>query len=180
MRVAAAVAVVTLTLVPGFAAAQSGYAYGADHCYYFEAPEGWQMDNRAAADDGVPMVFYPNGSTWQSAEVAMYTRPSAQLQPDTDAIKAQVEDVIAMYRGASETVVAKQAERVASTPRSAPHAEPARCGLGIRSTFALVCVAGTARKSRAACTPPLRIGTPASASAISTPQSVPASMSSLK
>jgi hypothetical protein len=112
MRIATSLAVVTLAMVPGSVAAQSGYAYGADHCYYFQVPEGWQMDNRAAAGDGVPMVFYPNGSTWESAEIAMYTRPSAQLQPDTNAIKAQVEAVIAMHREASETVVAKQAERV--------------------------------------------------------------------
>ncbi len=55
------------------------------------------------------MVFYPAGSTWQSAETVMYTRPSAKSRPAVDAIKAQVDDVIAMYRSAAETVIAKNA-----------------------------------------------------------------------
>ena len=106
------VAAISVGLVPRLANAQSGYAHGKDHCYHFETPAGWQMDNRAAAADGVPMVFYPAGSTWQSAEVVMYTRPSAQSRPAADAIKAQVDDVIAMYRGASEAVIAKNVDSV--------------------------------------------------------------------
>ena len=109
MRLMLAAAAISLGLAPCQASAQSGYAHGRDHCYHFETPVGWQMDNRAAAADGVPMVFYPAGSTWQSAEIVMYTRPSAKYRPATDAIKAQVDDVVAMYRGAAETVIAKNA-----------------------------------------------------------------------
>lgn len=107
-----ALAVIALVAAPGLAFAQSGYAHGSDHCYYFEAPGGWQLDNRAAAADGVPMVFYPVGATWQSAEVAMYTRPSPQMRPGAEAVKAQVDDVIAMYRAASEEIAAAHAENV--------------------------------------------------------------------
>lgn len=102
-------AAIYLCLAPSLANAQLGYAHGKDHCYHFETPAGWQMDNRAAAAEGVPMVFYPAGSTWQSAETVMYTRPSAKSRPAVDAIKAQVDDVIAMYRSAAETVIAKNA-----------------------------------------------------------------------
>ena len=38
----------------------------------------------------------------------MYTRPTSHLRPGAEAIKAQVEDVIAMYKAASETIVARQ------------------------------------------------------------------------
>jgi hypothetical protein len=102
---------IALVAAPGAVIAESGYAHGSDHCYYFQTPAGWQMDNHSAAAAGVPMVFYPQGATWQSAEVAMYTRPAPPLR-GTDAIKAQVEDVIAMYRRASESVTAKQARQV--------------------------------------------------------------------
>ena len=105
-------AVIALVTAPGLAFAQSGYAYGPDHCYHFEAPVGWQLDNRAAAAEGVPMVFYPLGATWQSAEVAMYTRPTPQLRLGADAVKAQVDDVVSMYRAASEAIVAVHAETV--------------------------------------------------------------------
>jgi hypothetical protein len=101
-----------LFCTPGLSYAQGGYAHGADHCYYFEPPVGWQMDNQAAATNGVPMVFFPEGTTWQSAEVVMYTRPSPQLRPGAESIKAQVADVIAMYRSASEKITAVPNEQV--------------------------------------------------------------------
>jgi hypothetical protein len=72
---AALVTIVSLLFTSSTAVAQEGYAHGSDHCYYFEAPNGWVMDNRALASQGVPMVFYPAGKTWASANVAIYTRP---------------------------------------------------------------------------------------------------------
>jgi hypothetical protein len=86
--------------------ATSGYAHGADHCYFFDAPRGWAMDNKAGAKDGVPMVFYPTGTTWQSAPVAIYTKPSASSngRPDSARIAEQDEKVVQMYRSASENI----------------------------------------------------------------------------
>ena len=40
----------------------TGYAYGANHCYGFHAPAGWAQDNRLLANKGVPMVFLPQDS----------------------------------------------------------------------------------------------------------------------
>ncbi len=100
-----------LLFVPVQANAQGGYAYGHDHCYHFDAPNGWVMDNRAAASEGVPMVFFPRGATWQTAEVAMYTRPtipSANVQMGKRSIEEQVEKVIAMYRDESQNITAQR------------------------------------------------------------------------
>jgi len=95
----------------------SGYAHGPDHCYYFETPSGWTMDNRAGARDGVPMVFYPSGTTWQSAPVAIYTRPvaSARGRSDSARVNEQVQQVIQMYRSASETIQAVRLRTVRSS-----------------------------------------------------------------
>ena len=92
--------VFALLVASSQAFATSGYAYGADHCYYFDAPRGWTMDNKAGARDGVPMVFYPTGTTWQSAPVAIYTRPisSSRGRPDSTRIAEQVDQVVQMYR----------------------------------------------------------------------------------
>lgn len=99
---------------PAFAV--SGYAYGEDHCYHFDAPTGWTMDNAAAAREGVPMVFYPNGTTWQSAPVAIYTRPAASSSGSGDSarITEQVNQVIKMYRSNSENVKATKVRAVRS------------------------------------------------------------------
>jgi hypothetical protein len=98
------------------AIAATGYAYGANHCYHFEAPRGWAMDNSVATGEGVPMVFYPFGTSWKSAPVAMYTRPisSAKGRPDSVRIREQVDEVVGMYRAASESVEATKVKTVQS------------------------------------------------------------------
>jgi hypothetical protein len=106
-----------LLFVPAHAYSQNGYAYGKDHCYHFDAPKGWVMDNQAAAIEGVPMVFFPQGSTWQTAQVAMYTRPatpSSNAQKAARSIKEQADKVIAMYRDASENITAQRLRFVRS------------------------------------------------------------------
>lgn len=90
----------------GLAKAQSGYVYGPDHCYHFSAPSGWQLDNQAAAVDGVPMVLYPTGSSWQSAPVVMYTQPTRRTGDDSASVQAQVNDVLDMYKKSGQAVKA--------------------------------------------------------------------------
>ena len=111
----------TLALLPllvtgNQAIATTGYAHGADHCYYFDAPRGWTMDNQTGTKDGVPMVFYPTGTTWQSAPVAIYTRPisSSPGRPDPTRIAEQVDQVIQLYRSNSENVKAARVREVRS------------------------------------------------------------------
>lgn len=96
------------------ALAQTGYVHGSDHCYYFQAPQGWIMDNWTLASQGVPMVFYPADSTWTSADIAMYTRPASQMAGAVDPIRAQVDGVVSMYRSASQRIEAKKAGAVAT------------------------------------------------------------------
>lgn len=109
------VTIVSLFFTSSAAFAQEGYAHGSDHCYYFVAPHGWVMDNRALASQGVPMVFYPAGTTWASADLAIYTRPSSQTWQTADPIRAQVKEVLSMYKAASQHVKAKKAETIATT-----------------------------------------------------------------
>jgi hypothetical protein len=108
------IAALALVFLSGGAFAASGYAHGADHCYYFDAPRGWTMDNAAGARDGVPMVFYPAGTTWQTAPVAMYTRPasSSNISPEPARIAEQVERVVQMYRSNSENIEARRVQDV--------------------------------------------------------------------
>ncbi len=107
-------AIVLFLLTSPTTFAQEGYAHGSDHCYYFAPPHGWVMDNRALASQGVPMVFYPEGTSWATADVAIYTRPASQTPQAADPVRAQVEKVLSMYKAASEHVKAKKAGAVAS------------------------------------------------------------------
>jgi hypothetical protein len=75
------------------------------------------MDNNYASEQGVPMVFYPRGSSWATASVAMYTRPSATepgAASDVQRIKQQVAEVVAMYRSGGEAIVPKRIQSLTS------------------------------------------------------------------
>ena len=52
----------------------TGYAYGANHCYGFHAPAGWTQDNRLLADKGVPMVFLPQDGRLRAASAVSRAR----------------------------------------------------------------------------------------------------------
>lgn len=109
-------ALFALLVVSSHAFGKTGYAHGEDHCYYFDAPAGWTMDNKAMARKEVSMVFYPQGTDWESAPVAMYTQPVSST-PDRSAavrIKKQVEQVIQMYRSASQTIDAQRLQVIQS------------------------------------------------------------------
>lgn len=75
----------------------TGYAYGANHCYGFHVPAGWTQDNRLLADKGVPMVFLPQDGRLRAARVMIYAgsigrKPSESF---TAAVRGQVNDVVA-------------------------------------------------------------------------------------
>lgn len=94
--------------------AQEGYVHGSTHCYHFKAPAGWQLDNVSGASLGLPMVVLPLGSTWQSAPVAIYTQPATVSRTKPDAIRAQVDEVVRMYRQSGQRIVASRVERLRS------------------------------------------------------------------
>ncbi len=96
------------------ALAQEGYVHGASHCYHFKAPAGWQLDNVSGASLGLPMVVLPLGSTWQSAQVAIYTQPAFISRTRPNAIEAQVDEVVRMYRQSGQRILASRVERLRS------------------------------------------------------------------
>ena len=111
MRLTGALALLVMT---GQVLASSGYVHGSDHCYYFSAPVGWEMSNRALASEGVPMAFYPKGTTWNSAPYAMYSRPIELPAGKGDPIRQVTKDVVAMYAEAGEAVEARKIESINS------------------------------------------------------------------
>jgi hypothetical protein len=81
--------------------AQSGYVHGANHCFHFASPEGWVLDNVGARNQGVPMVLYPAGESWEKAESVMYSAVntvSARNKTSSERIKESVESVIRLYQ----------------------------------------------------------------------------------
>jgi hypothetical protein len=51
-----------------------GIVYGPKAAFKIDAPAGWVLDNRAGAEQGLPCVLYPKGSTWADANAIMYAK----------------------------------------------------------------------------------------------------------
>ena len=45
-----------------------GIIYGPKAGFNIAAPEGWVIDNKAGAEQGLPCVLYRKGDTWENAE----------------------------------------------------------------------------------------------------------------
>jgi hypothetical protein len=88
-------------LAAAAARAEDGYVSGKDICYYFNAPSGWELDSDSGKEQGIPMVFYPRGSSWADASTVIYSRNQdfvAGAKSDQEKIQGQVERVLTHFR----------------------------------------------------------------------------------
>lgn len=51
---------------------RGGIVYGPKAAFKIDAPEGWVLDNESGAQQGLPCVLYPKGSTWAEAKTVIY------------------------------------------------------------------------------------------------------------
>ena len=66
-----------LTFVPGMPAQETfrgGVVYGPKAAFKIDAPEGWVLDNKSGAKQGLPCVLYPKGSSWADAKTIIYAK----------------------------------------------------------------------------------------------------------
>jgi hypothetical protein len=47
---------------------------GKDYAFEIKAPRSWVLDNEAAKDQGINLVFYPTGTTWDTSKAVIYVR----------------------------------------------------------------------------------------------------------
>ena len=52
----------------------NGVVYGPKAAFAIAAPNGWVLDNKSGAVDGLPCVLYPKDTTWQTSPVVMYAK----------------------------------------------------------------------------------------------------------
>ena len=58
----------TLAQQPG----AGGIIYGPRHAFMVTAPPGWVLDTQAGKADGLVVVFYRTGESWQNGDAVMY------------------------------------------------------------------------------------------------------------
>jgi hypothetical protein len=99
MRFAASLILICLpTLFPDALPAEQileGYTVVNGNGYAFEvkAPRGWVLDNQAARDQGLNVVFYPKDSAWENGSAVCYVRVRT-LSNSIHKIQDQVDDTI--------------------------------------------------------------------------------------
>ncbi len=49
-----------------------GIVYGENFAFFVKAPDGWILDNNSGVSQGLDAVFYPKGSSWDTAITVMY------------------------------------------------------------------------------------------------------------
>ena len=65
-----------------------GIVYGPKAAFKIDAPKGWVLDNSAGAEQGLPCVLYPKGSTWADAKTIMYAKIASTQYEDAEAFVA--------------------------------------------------------------------------------------------
>ena len=59
----------------------SGLVYGENFSFWITAPKGWILDNESGKDQGLTVVFYPQGSSWKDSIAVMYANTSVKERP---------------------------------------------------------------------------------------------------
>jgi hypothetical protein len=73
----------------------NGLLFGADHAFNLTAPNGWVLDNQSGIPQGLHMVFYPSGQTWESSPVIAYgmsVAKDSEVRVVADQVRRTVED----------------------------------------------------------------------------------------
>lgn len=73
----------------------TGMLFGSNHAFNFTAPNGWVLDNQSGVQQGLHMVFYPIGQTWENSPVMAYgmsVTKDSELRSIEDQVKRTVDD----------------------------------------------------------------------------------------
>jgi hypothetical protein len=67
---------------------RGGIVYGPKGAFNISAPDGWVLDNASGAEQGLPCVLYPKGSSWQDARTIMYAKIASTDYTDVNVFVA--------------------------------------------------------------------------------------------
>ena len=70
---------------------------GKDFAFEIKAPRQWVLDNEAAKDQGLNLVFYPTGTDWEASKAVLYIRVRSN-EPTIRNIEDQVNDTLRNLR----------------------------------------------------------------------------------
>ena len=75
---------------------------GKGYAFEIKAPRSWVLDNEAAKDQGISLVFYPTGTSWDTSKAVIYVR----VRTNGAAIRNIADQVNDTLRNLRETIPA--------------------------------------------------------------------------
>jgi hypothetical protein len=78
---------------------------GKEFAFEIKAPRGWVLDNEAAKEQGLNLVFYPTGTNWETSKAVIYVRVRSN-DAKVRSIYEQIEDTLRNFRAAGSPNVA--------------------------------------------------------------------------
>jgi hypothetical protein len=91
---------------------------GKDYAFEIKAPRSWVLDNDAAKDQGLNLVFYPTGTTWETSNAVIYVRVRTN-GASVHNIADQVNDTVRNLReSGSPNVVVKRVKTLTTQDAS--------------------------------------------------------------
>jgi hypothetical protein len=91
---------------------------GKDFAFEIKAPRRWVLDNEAAKDQGLNLVFYPTGTDWEDSKAVLYIRVRSN-EPAIRNIEDQVNDTLSNLRNSgSPNATAKYLKTVTTQDAS--------------------------------------------------------------
>lgn len=74
-------------------------------------PQGWLLDAESGIGNGVPVVFYPEGSSWETAKVVMYA--NVTVKHDGETVDSLVRQDMARFKNDDNSVVISDMQPIA-------------------------------------------------------------------
>jgi hypothetical protein len=83
-----------------------GIVYGPKAAFNISVPKGWVLDNESGANQGMPCVLYPKGSSWSDAKTVMYAKIASTQFEDVNAFVAMAIKEMQKTHGAPKEKIA--------------------------------------------------------------------------
>jgi hypothetical protein len=77
---------------------RSGFLYGQDYAFMVSAPPGWVFDDNAGRSQGVIVVFYREGESWQDGKAVMYANVTYKHKGHEDTLADVIRSDIGQMR----------------------------------------------------------------------------------
>lgn len=61
-------------LPPNSAAPKALLVYADDCAYFLNSIQGWEFSTDSKDNDGMPLVYFPHGGSWENSDAVMYTK----------------------------------------------------------------------------------------------------------